>query len=423
VIRSLALLLFAASLLALTDASPAAPAEPPAGAAARKDDAFAGRTKEGRARLLKEFGGSAEGEEAVMLGLAWLTQVQKRDGNWAYESGPHTGDHAAATGMAVLAFLGAGQSHKEGRFKPTVQAGLDWLVKNANAGQVRNRGMFNTITNMYSQGIAALALCEAYGMTRDPALKPAAQAAIDYIQKAQGPRGSWGYVAGTDNDTSILGWQIQALHAARLTQDLVVDDKVIERAIRFLNFVSPGQTKSAYGYSTPDGAQPATALTAIGLLCRYYINDWRRDTAGFDQGARGLMRRAPAPPARQVDMYYYYYATQVVRFYGGEEWKTWNEGAPGADSKRRGGLPDVLLGLQVRTPAGRGSWDPAVDRNETSLTFGTYCGRLGTTCMCLLTLEVYYRYVPEEAKDGRGARGEPGGGLPPSKGEKPPMKP
>ncbi len=119
-----------------------------------------------------------------MLGLAWLTQMQKQDGNWVYEAG-NTGDKAAATGMAVLAFLGAGQSHKEGRYKQTVQAGLDWLVKNVKTGQAADRGQFATITNMYSQGIATLALCEAYGMTRDPALKVAAQAAVDYIQRGR----------------------------------------------------------------------------------------------------------------------------------------------------------------------------------------------------------------------------------------------
>jgi hypothetical protein len=264
---------------------------------------------------------------------------------------------------------------------------------------------------MYSQGIATLALCEAYGMTRDPALKKVAQAAIDFIQKAQGPRGSWGYQPRTDNDTSIVGWQIQALHAAQLTQELDVDPKVIAKAIKFLDSVSPGQTKSTYGYTGPNGAtpdgrgvSPATSLTAIGLLCRYYVDNWRADTAAFAEGAKGLLKRAPTSQNRNdLDLYYYYYATQVVRFYGGDEWKTWNEGPLGNDGKRTGGLPDQLLALQDRTPKQRGSWDPAIDHNR--LSFGQNCGRLGTTCICLLTLEVYYRYVPEsQDKDEKGMK-------------------
>jgi hypothetical protein len=384
--------LFLAATLLFSTGSGAAPADPPA-----PDPKKGGidRTKATKKRLLKEFGGSEQSEEAVMLGLAWLTQVQKSDGHWAYEAGPHAGDRASATGMAVLAFLGAGQSHKEGRYKQTVQAGLDWLVKNVDTGQGAERGKFNTISNMYSQGIATLALCEAYGMTHDPALKESAQAAIDYIQKAQGRNGSWGYTAGTENDTSIVGWQIQALHAAKLTQGLVVDDKVIKKAIGFLNFVSTGPNKAMYGYDTSAGAQPGTSRTAIGLLCRYYVDGWRAETPGFAEGTKGLLKRAPSvQPRPHFDLYYYYYATQVVRFHGGDEWKTWNEGRAEVDGTRRGGMADWLIELQVRKGVSRGSWDPERAAGGHPAWIGQNCGRLGTTCLCLLTLEVYYRHLP-----------------------------
>lgn len=395
VTRAAVLLVFAVSLLAFSAKSDAVRADPAPVAPPKtepKKGGFEGRTKEGKARLLKEFGGSIEGEEAVMLGLAWLVQVQKKEGNWQYDQG-NTNDLAAATGMAVLAFTGAGQSHKEGRYKQTMQAAVDWLVANVDMGQGPNRGRFRTITNMYSQGIATLALVEAYGLTHDPKLRPAAQAAIDFIQNAQGQNGSWGYNAKQNGDTSIVGWQLQALHAAQLTQDLVVDPKVIERAIKFLDYAGTGQNKAVYGYGGPGGG-PATALTAIGLLCRYYVNGWRSDTAGFAEGSKGLMRHAIAgrTGGQLRDLYYFYYATQVVRFYGGEEWKTWNEGKAGPDGKRTGGMPDWLLSLQVKTPTHRGSWNPEMGW------FGQHCGRLGTTCMCLLTLEVYYRYTPETEK-------------------------
>jgi hypothetical protein len=154
--------------------------------------------------------------------------------------------------------------------------------------------------------------------------------------------------------------------------------------------------RSTYGYATPPG-EPATSLTAIGLLCRYYVDGWRADTPAFADGAKGLMKRALSPAGKgrdHFDVYYYYYATQVVRFYGGEEWKTWNEGPLGSDGKRKGGLPDVLLPLQDRTPTNRGSW--AAQTDAVNRWIGGGCGRLGTTCMCLLTLEVYYRYAPEQ---------------------------
>jgi hypothetical protein len=349
---------------------------------------FDGRTGAGKARLLKEFGGSEASEEAVMLGLAWLTQMQQKDGGWAYEIGAPQ-ERSAATGMALLAFLGAGQSHKAGRYQQTVQAGLDWLVRDL--GQ---DGRFRSATSMYGQGIATLTLCEAYGLTRDKNLLASAQSAIDYIQKSQGPNGSWGYQPATQGDNSIVGWQVQALHAAGLTQDIKVDEKVIRKAIKFLDFSSAGQNKSVYGYGDSSGAAPATNLTAIGLLMRYYIDGWRAVDKGFEEGTRGLMTRAPSPDRMPTfDMYYYYYATQVVRFFGGEDWQTWNEGPKGADGTRKGGTQDWLISLQDRGRANRGSWRP----DQTW--FGQQCGRLGTTCMCLLTLEVYYRYTPENGND------------------------
>lgn len=412
--RATVLAVFAASLLGFCTSTDTASADPASTPPGKQGDPFSGRTKAGKKRLLEEFGGSREGEEAVMLGLAWLAQKQKKEGNWVYEGESHVAggppghlhfesEHAAATGMAVLAFTGAGQSHKEGRYKQTVQAGVDWLVANIDMSPGANNGHFRTSTKMYTQGIATLALVEAYGLTRDPALRPAAQAAVDYIQRAQAPNGSWGYHSGQHGDTSIVGWQLQALHAAHLTKDLTVDTKVIQNALRFLDAVSPGKVKSTYGYNSHFGAQPATSLTAIGLLCRYYMDGWRRDTAAFADGAKGLTRRAvvSSQNVRNLDMYYYYYATQVVRFYGGEEWKTWNEGpvVPGdKDGKRAGGLADALLRLQVRTPTDRGSWDPRMDAQPFHISFGGQCGRLGTTCMCLLTLEVYYRYAPETEK-------------------------
>ena len=384
--RPTVFLLLAVPLLLIAGGALGAPADPGA-----KDDPKKGgidRTGATKKRLLKEFGGSEESEEAVMLGLAWLTQTQKQDGNWVYDAGKMD-DKAAATGMAVLAFLGAGQSHKEGRYKQTVQAGLDWLVKNVETGQSKNHGLFNTSSDMYSQGIATLALCEACGMTQDPALRKAAQAAVDYIQKGQAQNGSWGYHPPASGDTSIVGWQLQALHAAKLAQ-LNVDDKVIKKAIAFLDAVSPGQTKSAYGYTSAREALPATSRTAIGLLCRYYVDDWRAETAGFADGTKGLMTRAPAATQGRpvLDLYYYYYATQVVRYHGGEQWKTWNEGTLKGET-RKGGMADWLIGLQSRTPAERGSWNPEPGW------IGQNCGRLGTTCLSLLTLEVYYRYDPQ----------------------------
>ena len=352
---------------------------------------FPGRSGATKSKMLREGGGNDESERAVARGLAWLSRQQKGDGGWEYDAGVKD-EKAAATGMGLLPFLAAGCTHKPGKngednkYAKTVMAGLGWLMKNCplsgpNAGRIS--------TNMYAQAIATLPLVEAYGMTKDPTLKSYAQAAINYIQKAQGPNGSWGYSAGADGDTSIVGWQIQALQAAKLSKDLVVDDRVIKKAIKFLDKAAGGSRKSMYGYSDSAGAQPGTSLTAVGLLCRYYIDGWGPNHPGMTDGVSGLSKRPPLGKGNAVsNMYYYYYATQVVHFYEGEEWKNWNEGVKGADGNRKGGMRDWLVSTQNRKDgANLGSWEPESG-------FGTSCGRLGSTCMILLTLEVYYRHLP-----------------------------
>ena len=350
---------------------------------------FPGRSGATKSRLIREGGGNAESERAVALGLVWLARQQKSDGGWEYDVGQK--EHkVAATGMGLLPFLAAGETHKptkdkEMKYQKTVLAGLGYLMKvcppsGPNAGRMS--------TNMYEQAIGTIPLCEAYGMTKDPALRPYAQAAINFIQKAQGPNGSWGYGPGGNGDTSIVGWQIQALAAAKLSK-LVVDDRVIKKAISFLNLAAGGSRKSMYGYGDSAGAAPGTALTAVGLLSRYYIDGWGPSHPGLIDGVAGLTKNPPKGTGGVSNMYYYYYATQVVHFYEGEDWKNWNEGPKQADGTRKGGMRDWLVTAQNRKDgANLGSWDPEAGW------FGTSCGRVGTTAMCLLTLEVYYRHLP-----------------------------
>jgi len=356
--------------------------------------AFPGRSGATKSKLLREGGGNEASERAVALGLAWLARQQKPDGSWVFD-GNYRADNIASTGMALLPFLAAGETHKTGKkYTRTVHAGLNYLIKNCplsgnNAGRMS--------ANAYAQAIGTLALAEAYGMTKDRAMLFApAQAAVNYIQRAQAANGSWGYTFGNPGDTSIVGWQIQALQAARLSKDLVVDPKVIKKAIEFLNHAGAGSRKSAYGYNDSAGAAPGTALTAVGLLCRYYIDGWGPDNGGMAEGVLGLMRRAPAGTTAAprnnrpaLDMYFYYYATQVVHFFEGDEWKDWNEGPKGPDGVRRGGMRDWLIELQNKKDGpNQGSYEPEGGW------IGRSCGRLGTTALAILTLEVYYRHLP-----------------------------
>lgn len=360
---------------------------------------FSGRSDSTRPLFIKHYGGSDSTEKAVAQGLEWLAKQQKKDGSWAFDAGTFKNETAAATGFALLAFLGAGETHKlptekekkekeERKYQKTVKAGVDWLVKSC---PVNGAAAGRLSTQMYTQGIAALALVEAYGMTKDAALKPVVQAAVNYILRAQGVNGSWGYSFGTNGDTSISGWQVQALFAAKQA-GLAVDDKVLKNAIKFLNASAAGNNQDKYGYADAAGAAPGTALTASGLWTRICIDGWTPDNPGLKDGAAGILKNPPAK--NRLNLYYLHYATMVVRSVGGEAWQTWNEGPKAADGTRKDGLRDILIAAQITQPgANQGSWDPD------AAFIGQSCGRLGTTALCVINLEAYYRYGTPDKKD------------------------
>ncbi len=346
-----------------------------------------------RDKLVDKYGGNPDSERAVALGLAWLARQQQRDGHWGFDETANPGgskDHIAATGLSVLPFLAAGQTHKksanpkDNKYVDKVSLGINWLLK-----QQLPSGTFKGCSGMYSHAIATIALCECFGMTGDKSLlqKPA-QAAINYIQQAQGADGSWGYKEKTNGDTSIVGWQIQALQSGKLCKDIVVDKNCLKRAMEFLDKVSSGSLKATYGYTSPGASK---TLTPVGLLCRYYVDGWGPQNPSYQAGVEFILKAQMPAAANEFNMYYYYYATQVLHFNEGDQWyKQWNPA-----------MRDMLIKMQrpqADPPATAGSWD--TDKGIS----GNNWGRLGSTCMCLLSLEVYYRHTPLHRRDAGGLK-------------------
>ena len=333
------------------------------------------RNRSGPRKLqaVKEGGGSAESEKAVALGLEWLAKQQNVAGYWVFD-GNHKADRIAATGMCLLPFLAAGETHmtgKEPRYRQVVSKGLAFLKK-----ELKGSGQFGN-AGMYTQPFATIALCEAAGMTQDKATLNAAKIAVDFVVKAQAPNGSWGYSAGTEGDTSIVGWNIQALKSARLA-GLTVPDRTFTRAEAFLKSVS-SDAEAAYGYRAPGSTQ---TLNAVGLLCREYMG-WPQANPALARGVRSLVEKFP-PKKNEFNLYYHYYATQTVFFFGGNEWsQKWNPA-----------MRDMLVELQVtdKSPNAKaadiGSWP------KDNAFIGSECGKVGTTAFAVMILQVYYRHAP-----------------------------
>ncbi|HZU39318.1 MAG TPA: prenyltransferase/squalene oxidase repeat-containing protein [Gemmataceae bacterium] len=360
---------------------------------------FGGRSGSTRQQMLEEYGGTKASEAAVGMGLQWLARHQAPDGHWSLdnfrvygqcnctESGQN--QDIAATAFGVLPFLGAGETHKgnpdsKGKYQKTVDKALRYLILKQSASGDFSSGS----AEMYAHGLAAIAICEAYGLTSDPRLKGPAQRAINFIVHSQSRQGGWSYNAPcTGHDTSVGGWELMALKSGQMA-GLEVPSSTIERAKKWLDDVAePDGSQYAYQFR---GQQISRSTCAVGLLCREYIQ-WGPRNPSLRKGVKHLLEPDNLP-GKQRDMYYYYYATQVMHHFGGEAWQRWNPL-----------MRDYLVATQDKgtTPKHqhqRGSWDPAGD------VWKIQGGRLMVTSLSVLTLEVYYRHLPLYRRDMGGGK-------------------
>ena len=353
-------------------------------------------------------------ERAIDLGLSYLAGHQLADGSWSLhrlsETRPELAEtyareqtslqaDTAATGLALLSFLGAGYHHMnddmpDPRYQQVVRRGLDFLQSHQQLNgdlYVMDENQSAESVRLYSHGIAALALTEAYGMTQDPRLCVSAQLAIDFIVDSQHPElGGWRYVPGKSSDTSVTGWMTIALMSAQLA-GLHVPPVTFERIERWLEKAKASNDAPHLFVYNPDanlnpqqrhGRQPSPTMTAVGALMRLYLN-WGHDDPQMVAAADYFLARPPRigtahQPLR--DTYYWFYATQVMFHMRGEHWESWNKQLHG-----------LLIDNQVQQGPLAGSWDPARPVPDR---WGSHAGRVYVTTLNLLSLEVYHRHLP-----------------------------
>lgn len=338
-------------------------------------DAFGGRSGTGRARGVATRGGSPASEAAVARGLEWLARHQAADGSWRFDLEGCRCDGAcrnpgsvrsttAATGIALLPFLGAGQTHERGEHAQTVTRGLYYLMSKM---QATPRGGDLSEGTMYGHGVATLALAEALGMTGDRMLTPYVRDAVRFLETSQDMHGGgWRYLPGQPGDTTVTAWQLAALKSAALA-GVDVPSPTIHGICEFLDRVQVNGGEG-YGYLAPQKNRPCTS--AIGLLCRIYTAWPEHETLD-----RGLATLAVRGPDREA-VYQNFYLSQALLLRNHPAWPRWN-------TKNR----DQLVARQDRVGHEAGSWSFA----DADTAPG---GRLGHTALAILTLEVYYRLLP-----------------------------
>ncbi len=368
---------------------------------------------------LETFGGNEASERAVQSGLRYLASIQNDDGSWGRTSHRHSKYRQVGigkTGLALLAFLGAGHTQfSETSYSKLVRRTIQHLLEN----QQDRTGHFGD-SNAYSHGIATYALAENYALTGDETVRPALERAIAWILRNQrrdesegALYGGWGYylARGTPQDrwprASVTAWQIMALESARIGGLEIPSDALaaartylensFDRRGRYFRYShDPARLRS--DWATLPGSTPASvfALQLLGM---------ESDDVRLELGVRFIRERTPRGYARasdddfvlnaQANLYFWYYATLAMFLRGGEDWEYWNAH-----------IRDMLVGAQNDD----GSWTPISQYADYAN--DTRQDRSYTTAMCVLMLEVYYRYftplLREQARIDSGS-GRPGG--------------
>ncbi len=358
--------------------------------------------------------GDAATEAAVYKVLRWLKYKQRPE---------TTADSGAignlpTTALAVLVYLAHGETPSNSKeFGETVRRAIQRLVD----WQIDRNGVatfVGTDGNEYATLIATYALCEAYGMTKNPMVRDAAMKTLTRIVNNQSETGGWDYKinkSSTRDDMSFEGWALQALKAGKLA-GLHPDglDDCIKKAIRCLktrNFRNGG-----FNYTAGGGP---TGLTATGCLAMQLLGygnepevksalDFMRGWLPAFEAKGNAVPGGPLPGSGP--QYYCYYAAQCKYQAGMCEnadpknvklWQDWNVEMKKLYCSTLITCDETIPGVDGK-PKQMGYWKNG------------YNNPMLGTCLCALQLMVYYRYLPttkiekvDKQAAGGGAKAKP----------------
>lgn len=302
-------------------------------------------------------------EPAVVRALEWLQKNQRVNGAW------NESQQIGHTGLALLTFLAHGETPGARRYGPCVEKAIKYLYTHTDE-QHRFNIPRKSHAGIYEHCIATYAIAEAYSMTRIPGLRDVMEANLQVIVDGQQAGGGWDYQFADEGrtDTSVMGWAVQALKAgtiARATTPGVHDalDKAVD-AFQHMSKTSTGR----FGYTTAGVGD--IGMTGVGVLSLQFMG-----ASASRELARGLAFLSQVPASfdgvSKHPLYAFYYITQARFHAGGEIWQAWNP---------------QIASLLVKHQQKDGSW---LEGDE-----GERRGKVYSTTLAALTLQVYYRNLP-----------------------------
>lgn len=329
--------------------------------------------------------------------LDWLKRHQSDRGSWSGKSyvdrctdglcanlGSAQHD-VGLTGLALLAFLGAGHTPVAGPHADVLSRGLTFLIEH----QDRTTGCFGTSDRphdfLYDHAIATMAVTEAFALTGAANLEQPVREAVRFIQSARNPESAWRYAVppNSENDVSITGWMLLALRSAQevgisVDQDAIVDSTVYidamtdEKTWRTGYISKGGYSAREAGMAEHWSPEHTEAMTAVAMLCRIVTGSNPSKSPALQGGVELL--RAQLPAWEHADFYYWYYGSHVMFQMGDREWQRWEPK-----------LNAAIRTHQETLGCAAGSWDPSVDP------WGHQGSRVYATAILCLCAEAPYR--------------------------------
>jgi hypothetical protein len=306
--------------------------------------------------------GRPGGESVIHAALEWLRRHQSADGSWKSHDFPEScktpcrnvdpalygdgrgfaGHDVGVTGLAVLAFAGWGHTHETGdytEFVACVRKAVGFLrrvqVRSEDPSTNGRLGAASGEQWIYDHAIATMALAELLVMSGDAVgLKKPVRDAVRLCLHARNDGFGWRYgIKPGENDTSVTGWMVLALKAAKSAQIDIPESEMNEAlggALTWIHRATATNGKTGYLAPGDEGSRLSSAqsepypyskelssMTAVGVLCRLFAGQ-ARSRSEVRGGVRILMkdpplcREAKGRSLSTINYDYWYYGSYAL---------------------------------------------------------------------------------------------------------------
>jgi len=315
---------------------------------------------------------------AIEKALKWLAEHQSKNGSWnveKYEGQNNNQTIESVTAAAILAFLGEGHSERSGKYKKTISNGIKFLNKAVNAK--KDRPHFG---NNYGSAIILMALAESsmFGSSSTTSHNANTIAKM-FLDQYNGE--GWHY-AGAGHDLSVSGWIAlglkSALHAEVPVMKTELGRTVMEDYKKWI-LTKATSDDTGFGYYSP-GRGGSPHMTWVGMFQRKFLGSPNDDPflKKAAEHSMGWLKSGKWVGAEMMgDIYGVYYGTLACFQQQGDLWKVWDKA-----------MTKTMVGSQCKGSVKElgGSWDPTIGHTAKK------GGRVMTTALSAMCLEVYYRH-------------------------------